>query len=147
MIYFVDEDEIQLKPLLLELALRNYQTQQILNADEALKLLGGISDDDFLFIDVMLAANPDESKSAFTRDQTEDYKTTGLQLTERIIKERPNFPVKHIVLMSQAASRSMKGTINAFVKKHAVRYISKSAYDDPMTFGDEVEKIIKEAKV
>lgn len=143
MIYFIDEDEIQLRPFLLEMALRNFETHHILTADDAIQSLDNITANDFLFIDVMLAANSDETKSVFKRDQTEDYKTTGLALAQMILTLRKDIVPGHIVLMSQAASQKMKSTIKAFAKKYCLKYIAKSLYDDPMSFGDEVERILR----
>lgn len=151
MIYFIDEDAIQLRPLRLELLLRNMDTQRIENADEALAKLNEITADDFLFIDVMLAVSPDEEASAFGRDETDGYKTTGLVLTARLFEEisknRLAIQRDHIVLMSQAASPTTRNKIEEFAKKHKIKFIPKNAFDDPEAFGNEIEAFVKSRKV
>jgi CheY-like chemotaxis protein len=144
-LYFVDEDQCQLSPLLLELSFREYKAQHVLNADAAVQKLVDVQQEDFLFVDVMLAAASDESKSVFKREETDDFKTTGLRLVEIVRKDRPDFPTRHIVLMSQAASQVMVEKIRVFAKKHGLRFLQKNAFDDAWTFADEVEKIVREA--
>ncbi len=143
MFYVIDEDEIQLKPLRLELDLRGIANELIPNADEALRLLPTFQPTDYLAIDVMLAVNPEEGRSSFSRDETEDYKLTGLKLVEKIVAAPSNFPLSHIILMSQAASKRMIDRIAQFAKQHGIIWLSKSAYDDPVPLGDQIESIIR----
>ncbi len=144
--YIVDEDEIQMKPLRLELSLRDISVEQMLSADDMIRRMSTFNSDDYFLIDVMLAVDTDERNSAFSRAETDDYKITGLRLVERLLNDRKDIPPSHIVLMSQAASKPMKDQIKSFAQRHRVRFVAKSAYDDPMSFGNEVEATIKTTK-
>jgi len=143
MIWFVDEDEIQLKPLRLGLTLHGLSSEQIVNADEALAALDHIAPDDFIFIDVMLAAAADESQSQFKREETADYKLTGLLLADKILERRKDIRAERLVLMSQAASTAVISAVDAFCRRRGLKWVKKSAYDDPNTFADEIEQMLK----
>jgi CheY-like chemotaxis protein len=118
-------------------------TEQILNADEALRCASTFTSADFLFIDVMLAVAADETKSQFARTETDDYKLTGLKLVEKLRAKNPALQVKHMILMSQSASKKLKDRIRQFADDSGIRYIQKSAYDDPVSFGDDVMTIVQ----
>lgn len=147
MIYFIDEDDIQLRPFRLELALRDLESELIENADDALKQVERFTSSDYVFVDVMLAAWPNEEQSAFGREETDGYKTTGLVLVGRMLQaiadQKCALPTSHIVLMSQAASPTTRSKIDIFAKHHGLRFIPKSQFDDPCMFGEQVEAIVK----
>lgn len=140
MIYFIDEDEIQMRPLRVELALRSIPTSQILNADDALRSALVFSSEDYFFVDVMLAVES-EDKSQFTRTETDDYKLTGLSLVPRLCSANSAIKPDHIILMSQATSRVMTERITSYSKKFGYRFLPKN-YDKPKAFGDQVVAIL-----
>ena len=144
MVFIIDEDEIQMRPFMLELALRGIDAEQLLTADEALRRASHFGREDIFLVDVMLAVDVDAASSVFSRTSTDDYKITGLQLVDVLRKERPDLPPRNFILMSQAASSRMKDVIRRFASTQGVAYISKSAYDDPLTFGEEIQKKLPE---
>jgi len=84
MIYFVDEDFRKLRVLVSELRINGFDATILRDADSAYHQL--VSEKkaniDLVIIDVMLAVNPDISKSRYTRANTDDYHKTGLLLLE-----------------------------------------------------------------
>ena len=146
MIYVIDEDINQMKPFVLELQLRSYEVKQIRDADEALDEIQNLTSEDFLLVDVMLATHPEPSRSAFSREDTKDFKITGIRLLHRIFNKFTLFPRSNAIMFTQASSDSMRTEVERYAKNSGCRLLYKNSYEDPLSFGDELEKIMKEGK-
>ncbi len=95
--------------------LRNHSVELIRDADAAFKKLKSAKDIELAIIDVMLAtASQDES--IFTIFETDNFKTTGLSLVEKLSKENNAFPRKAL-LFSHAVTKSIIDKIEIFAKK------------------------------
>jgi hypothetical protein len=143
MIYVIDEDINQMRPFVIEMEIRGYAVKQIGNADLALEEINSLQSEDLLLVDVMLATNPDEKKSRFDREKTMDFKITGICLVNQLFKKFPIFPKYRAILFTQASSESMRAIIRKNSSELGCTYFYKNSFDDPMQFGDKIEKIIK----
>ena len=142
MIYLVDEDINQNKAFVMEMHLRDMEVQQVCNADKAMEEIVELREDDFLLIDVMLSADPEEDRSQFNREDTKDFKITGIRLLEKLFKKFPSFPKSHGILFSQASGPDVVFEIKRFVHSQGCSWMYKNEFDDPLQFGDALEKII-----
>lgn len=146
MIYFIDEDTSQTNHYRVELELMGNKITHYKDADTAYESIGSLDADDFLIVDVMLAANPDERKSSFLRADTDDYKTTGLLLLERLFNKYPAFPKSRVLLISQASILRLIDKINLFCRQHNVAFKGKDEFESNAHFGRIVETMLNNSR-
>ena len=144
MIYFVDEDEVQLEPFKMELEIRGYEVGNIMDADEAYSILTKCQDDlQLAIIDVMLSADTDPNKSRFNRARTKDYLETGLRLVEDLIETRNDLFPEKALLFSMASDPNLLKSIESVSSKHNIPFYDKNKYTSALKFGDDIDKHIK----
>ena len=145
MIYFIDEDVIQIKPFVLELELRGHDVEIISNADKAFIKFkdNDFADVELIIIDVMLAVEPNEHKSIFTRIETDDFKITGIILLQRLKDQNPKIFPSKALFFTMATSPELLTTVKAACQKYSVKMLHKSEFPTPYEFGEEVEKHLR----
>lgn len=146
MIYFIDEDTSQTSHLRLELELSGNAVKHYKDADTAYEAICELFPNDFLIVDVMLAANPDETKSIYGRAESDDYKTTGLLLLEKLFMKFPNFPKSRVLLISQASILRIIERIQSFCKVYGVVFKGKDEFESNADFGSTVQRMLDNDK-
>jgi len=138
MIYFVDEDLIQLEAFKVELKILGYKVDSLSDADQAYHVLSKCSSNelDIAIIDVMLAADIDATKSKYNRSRTDDYLQTGLRLLDDLCKINPNVFPKKAMLFSMASDTALLSDITATSEKYNVPFLDKNKYSDALEFGE-----------
>lgn len=143
MIYFVDEDVGQIGAWADSLEERGYETVIIRDADLAFDKLHDCKDVELVFIDVMLACNPDKEKRRYNQEETEDYQSTGLNLLEDLSQQNPDvFPLRAI-LLSQTGKKRILNKIETACKKMKMPFWKKSSFNDPFEFLNKTEAYLK----
>lgn len=144
-IFIVDEDAIQLEPFKVELEIRGFKVEFILDADEAFKALSKVSNDQITLaiIDVMLAVNVKRGLSKFDRIETNDFLKTGLILIEKLAELNPEIFPQKALFFSNATNQELVMSIEEEAEKYQIPYLDKSNYQSPLAFGDIIEEIIK----
>ena len=144
MIYFVDEDVIQLEPFKIELRIQGYEVENIINADEAFDVLSKTNNDLRLaIIDVMLAADENPGASKYDRAKTRDYLQTGLCLLKDLIEVRPDIFPKRALLFSMASDRKLITEIDKVSKDYKIPFLNKNDYTSAVDFGVIIDKHIR----
>jgi ActR/RegA family two-component response regulator len=142
MIYLIDEDFIELRSFVLELKLRGFEVQQLLDADEAYVRLKEESNIELAIIDVMLST-AESSSSRYDRIQTNNFVTTGLSLLKDLSSDNPLCFPKKAVLFSHASIPTLVQKIQKVSDDCKIQYLDKNDYDNPYDFANEIEEIIK----
>jgi len=142
MIFLIDEDETQVRPFKTELEIRGLKVISILSADAALHSLKKRTDIDLAIIDVMLAADTNGDTKDFSRENTKDFKTTGLRLLERLVELNPTVFPNRAVLFSMATTAEMVSEIKIECGKFGVEFLRKAEFASPLEFGDKIEEIL-----
>ena len=140
MIYFVDEDITKAWAETLEI--RGHSTKIIRNADVAYDQLHNCRDAMLVFIDVMLACSPVKEERRYSSEETDAYKSTGLELLQELIDCNPEvFPCRAIIL-SQAAQGRILNKIERLSNSLSVPFWRKIQFGNPYEFALEVERHI-----
>ncbi len=144
MIYIVDEDQVQLRPLAIELQIRGYEVEFLENADRAFHTLSFAGNElEAAIIDVMLATAIDPKESIFSRTETDDFKRTGLVLLRELCMQNPSqFPKKGI-LFSMAMNPSLVRQIEDEAAQLKIPFLRKMEYASAYQLADAVESCIQ----
>ena len=145
MIYFVDEDVSQISQWASILRMKGMQTCVLRDADTALEHLSQCDDIELVFIDVMLAAAPDTQNRIFTRAQTDDYHSTGVELLKALVERQPRFFPSYAIFLSQAGQsmilEKVKLTVQEF--RNEVLFWQKGSFASVKDFAAKTEEEIK----
>ena len=143
MIYFIDEDENELRSFAVELKLRGYDTKQLLNADEAFDVLITVDDVELAILDIMLSTGEGKT-SRYSREKTQDFIKTGLILLDDLVSQKPDVFPKRVVIFSHARAESLVGLIRAAASDYHIPYLDKNDYDNSYDFGNKVQNILNQ---
>jgi hypothetical protein len=143
MIYFVDEDVVQLEPFKIELEILGFEVCILQDADEAYEVLCVPNEElELAIIDVMLAADFDIERSRFDRESTRDFLETGLVLLEQLKAVNPeNFP-RRAMLFSTATNTDLVQAVTQVAATNNIPYLDKNNYVNAWEFGQKVEETI-----
>lgn len=143
MIYIVDEDVSQLQSLVAVMQFLGYEVVQVCNADDAYDRLVDATDVDYVLLDVMLGTRP-SSASRFSRVDTQDFLTTGLELATLLAKcGNTHFP-KRLAFFSMASQAFLVDKIRERSKLLGIPYLDKKEIGrSVMELGDRIDKIIR----
>jgi hypothetical protein len=146
MIYFVDEDYRQLRALVSELLFRGLQAEIIQDADTAYAKLSAIDGAtvDLVFIDVMLAASSDETRSRYSRAATDEFHRTGLLLLDDLAKSNPKVFPKKAIYLTHASNGKLIAAIDESARCHGIKMLKKRDFRTAHDFGIVVESILAE---
>ncbi len=144
MIYFVDEDVMQIETFKIELILMGYEVNNLLDADEAFNVLSKADAKlELAIIDVMLAADIDSERSKYNRDRTEDYLKTGLCLLDDLKNARPDIFPRKAVLFSMASDLQLLQTIRKISMDYGIPFFDKNKFTSAINFGTTIDNYIK----
>lgn len=142
-IYFVDEDVIQLDPFRIELQILGFEVDIIQDADEAYSILSMAADDlQLAVIDVMLATGIERTASKFTRSTTRDFLETGLRLLDELVVANPKLFPKRAVFFSTATDPSLVKAIQKSASEYGVEYLDKNKYLSAYDFAKRIKGLI-----
>jgi hypothetical protein len=143
MIYFVDEDELDILDIVEEFRDNGHSVTQLTTADEAFRKLQNADDIEFLIIDLMLAT--DINSKMFDAIETDNFTKTGLVLFDKLIaawggeeSEKSLEIRKKSSIFSAATDSTLVDSINAAVGNLGIRYLRKRDYDDSLDFYNDV---------
>lgn len=148
MIYFVDEDYRQLRALVSELGFRDLQSEVIQDADTAYTRLSAIDPAavDLVFIDVMLAASTDESRTRYPRAATDEFHRTGLLLLDDLVKSNPKVFPRKAIYLTHASNGTLIAAIDESARRHGIRMLKKRDFQTAHDFGNTVETLLAERR-
>ena len=144
MIYIIDEDYNQMQAWLFELLLSNLEYKYLPDADAALRNITILDSKDILVVDVMLAVDANEARSSFSRDLTDDYKTTGLAFLKKMFDQYPEFPKSRVLLVSQASVPRTIERIKAFSTQYGVWFKPKGDYGSVREFAEDIVNMMND---
>lgn len=146
MIYIVDEDVVQLQPLVAVLEYMGRSVAQIDNADDAYDHLRGANDVELVLLDVMLGTR-DAETSHFSRVDTQDFLTTGLQLADKLCGCGNSAYPKALAFLSMASRPHLVDQIRERARILGIPYIDKRGMGRGiMEFAGAIEKLIVRAR-
>lgn len=134
-VVIVDEDEIQLRPLVSELELRGLSVTIFTDADQCLDFVETKRRVDLFVVDIMLP-----SKHAYSRELTENFQLTGLRLGRDIRRTYVDVP---IILFSNTSRQDLVTEIRAVARKiQNCVFIQKYTITQLGHFSEMVERIL-----
>jgi len=146
MIYIVDEDVGQLRPLECELRLRGHRVEILRNADLAFAALSSCKDAEIAIIDVMLAVKDGADGSRYGIEETDEGVTTGLCFLEDLAKFNEAFFPKHAAILTQASRPQVLAKIEAACKLHRIPFWRKITFQTVFDLADTIETQMKAIK-
>jgi len=134
-VVLVDEDEIQMRPFVMELELRGVEVRRFFEADACLRSSRLLKHVDTFLVDVMLI-----SERRYSTDETLDHMYTGVFLARDIRKYQQAVP---IVLLS---NHSMKDSVARIRKALAsignCAFVPKQSFKGALEFGNTIEAVM-----
>jgi hypothetical protein len=142
MIYFIDEDVSQIGQWAAILRMKGLETCVIRDADSALTYLPARQDIQLVFIDVMLAASAERAERRFTRAETDDYHSTGIELLKALTAERPDVFPNRAIFLSQTGQTMIVEKIERTIKlfNDEVQFWRKGEFNGIMEFARRTEE-------
>lgn len=133
-ILFVDESVHEVAPFTTELSLRGIEVVHCQDADEGLRKIETDADFSLVVLDVMLSADPDPRRSSFSREDTDNFRCTGLVLAQRIRNLHNELPIVFFTSTSTSKIISLiDRTVEAIGHSTVIyKYDFRSAHE----FGD-----------
>ena len=149
MIYFVDEDKIDIDPYAMYLSSLGHKVKLLHDADEAYNTLIEANDIELIILDVMLATAEGEN-SRYSPQDTHFFTITGLTLLDDLVsyyknganRKASNIIPNKVILFSAATSSKIVNLINNKVQAYNIEFLPKDDYDEVDLFYQKIRGML-----
>lgn len=138
MIFFIDEDRLQLEAFVIEIKIRGYEVTFIQDADTAFEILSKVdaSGVEAVIVDIMLATRR-KTETRFDPYVTADFMKTGVALIEEVIKSNALLKSK-IAIFTGATTDDILSRVREVGNSQKIPVYRKKDFISPKKFFDEI---------